>query len=114
MKKNIETKDIDWKEEHHKLAEYNKMLEEALEQEREENKKCKCSDKYNEIIKRLDIIGDMVGYYIKQQEKQKAKEQMERVKDEYEARRFEYDCLDMQYINRYQDELRRCCQCEER
>lgn len=67
-----------------------------------------------EIIKRLDIIGDMVGWYIKKQEKKQAEEQMKRAKGEYEARLCEYEYMDMHYSNAYQDELRNSCQCEER
>lgn len=111
MEKNIEIKDIDWKEEYIKMAERCKMLEEELNQEQEKNRKC--SDEYNEILKRLDIIGDMVGWYIKDQRKDQCKEKLERAKQEYEAMQYEYSSRDLHYSNQYRDDLRSCCQCEE-
>lgn len=114
MKKYIEIKDNDWKEAYVQMAERCKMLEEELEQEQEKNRKCKCSDKYYEVIKRLDIIGDMVGDYIRKAEKEEAKSKMEKAKAECEYSTCMYNDIDMHYSNKYRDELRYTCQCEER
>lgn len=59
-----------------------------------------------EIIKRLDIIGNMLGNYIKKQELEESKTKMNKVKDEYEMLSFDVHSRELQYSNRYEDELR--------
>lgn len=59
-----------------------------------------------EIIKRLDIIGNMLGDYIKKQELEESKTKMNKVKDEYEMLSFDVHSKELLYSNIYEDRLK--------
>lgn len=65
-----------------------------------------------EIIKRLDIIGNMLGDYIKKQELEESKMKMNKVKDECEMLTFDFHSRELQCSNRYEDELKWIGECK--
>lgn len=90
---------IDWEEKYNILAEEFMKLQ-------EENARLFQNDINADIVKRLDIIGNILGNYIKKQELEESKKRVNKVKDEYEMLTFDLHSQEMKYSNRYEEELR--------
>lgn len=99
-------KKIDWEEK------YNILAEEFMKLQEENARLCQnyrprvSNDINADIVKRLDIIGNMLGDYMKKQELEESETKMNKVKNEYEMLTFDLHSREMNYSNRYEDELR--------
>ena len=105
-------KKIDWEEKYNILAEEFMKLQEENARLFQNYKPCVSNDNDTEIIKRLDIIGNMLGNYIKKQELEESKTKMNKVKDECEMLTFDFHSREMKYSNQYKDELKWNGDCE--
>ena len=102
-----------WKEKYEKLnSEYTRVME-AYEHIRQENKLLQENyiprvenDSTYEIIKRLDIIGNMIGNYIKKEETEIVKQKRDRAQEEVDMLSYEYNSRILRYDNNYFCELK--------
>ena len=108
----IEEIKVNWEKEYSKLAEQFEMLQKELMQEQEKNKNRKCNDTNYEVIKRLDIIGDIIGRYIRDTQIKEKKERVEKLQKELELEQFDLNSREMRYSNDYEDRIRRNGDCE--
>lgn len=99
----------DWKEKYYEMETRYRDLERKLI---EDYRPFSVIDTNAEIIKRLDIIGNMLGDYIKKQELEESKTKMNKVKDEYEMLSFDVHSKELQYSNIYEDRLKWMGECE--
>ena len=95
----LEEKYEDLMERYAKLQEENRILQ--------ENYRPRVSnDNQYEIIRRLDIIGNMLGRYIRDNELKESKQKMEEIKKECDYLTFDYHSREMRYDNDYETRLR--------
>ena len=64
------------------------------------------NDNQYEIIRRLNIIGNMLGRYIRDKELKESKQRMEEKKKECEMLSYDYSARELRYDNDYTYELR--------
>lgn len=84
-------KNVDWEMEYKKLA---KTFADFQD-----------NDKTNEILRRLDVIGDMFADYIRTQDLNEIKKKMERAKEEYDCWHDTYEAKRNRYYNEYRERL---------
>lgn len=96
---NLEEKYKDLVERYEKLQQENIMLQENY-RPRVNN------DNQYEIIRRLDIIGNMLGRYIRDNELKESKQRMEEIKKDYEMCTYDYHSREMRYENDYENGLK--------
>ena len=88
---------------------YEKLLQEhnILKKEYEELTKVKVENsKDYEVIRRLDIIGNMLGRYIRDKELKESKEKLNDAKKEWEFLTYDYNSRELRYENDYYYELK--------
>lgn len=90
-----------------KLTEENAYLQEKLS-----NRKCVSNDTNYEIIRRLDIIGDLLGDFLKENELKESREKLEKAQKEVEMLTFDCNARVLTYSNKYEDRLKWECTCE--
>ena len=95
----LEEKYEDLMERYAKLQEENRILQ--------ENYRPRVSnDNQYEIIRRLDIIGNMLGRYIRDKELKESKQRMEEKKKECEMLSYDYSIRESNYENDYENGLK--------
>lgn len=95
----LEEKYEDLMERYAKLQEENRILQ--------ENYRPRVSnDNQYEIIKRLDIIGNMLGRYIRDKALKESKQKLDEIKKEYDYLTFDYNSREMCYDNDYETRLK--------
>lgn len=97
--KKCEKIEPDYKALYLEMVEKNKILEEELA------KKDNATGNMA-IIKRLDIIGNILGDYVKKEELKESKEKLDKIKNECEMLNYDYNSREMQYSNRYEDMMK--------
>ena len=97
---------IDWEKEYTKLANQFEMLQQELMQEQEKNKNHVCNDTNYDIIRRLDIIGNMLGGYIREAQLKEKKSRVKDLQKELEYTTFDLNSREMRYSNDYEDALK--------
>ena len=95
----LEEKYEDLIERYAKLQEENRFLQENY-------RPMVSNDNHYEIIRRLDIIGNMLGRYIRDNELKESKQRMEEIKKDYEMCAYDYQSRGMRYENDYETGLR--------
>lgn len=93
MKNNWKEKYEELTREYARAMEENKILQEACRSQAE-------------IIRRLDIIGNMIGNYIKKEETEIVKQKRDRAQEEADMLSYEYNSRILRYDNDYFCELR--------
>lgn len=101
----IEDVKVNWEKEYNKLVEHCKMLEQELMQEQEKNAKCKSNDTNYEVIRRLDIIGNMLGRYLRDTQLKDRKSSVEKLQKELEFETFDLHSREMKWSNEYEENL---------
>lgn len=102
----MKAKEISLEEKYKDLVERYERLEQENRILKENYRPRVSNDNQYEIIRRLDIIGNMLGRYIRDKELKESKQKLDEIKKECDYLTFDYNSREMRYDNDYEIRLR--------